>query len=109
MNNKPNSQECIFYGRKLSNILCDDINVEKGYVSIGSENDDEIYFGECLEDNKEMIKGRVLITVMDDDCCCIDIDLEDILKFARKNCNGIYERVMKEVVPYNTKYIEVKK
>jgi hypothetical protein len=72
---KANSQECSFFGRKLSNI---DIGRSEGWdISIGC--DDQ----------------RVMITL---DCYGdgLDIDLEDLLAFAAKHCRGIVERVLKE-------------
>ena len=63
---KPNTQECIFFGRKLSNLSCDEIEVSEGYVSIGSDRDDEIYFrkndlGELILP-ADALKERVTIT-----------------------------------------------
>lgn len=101
---KPNSHECAYYGRKLGNVICDEIEVSLGYVVIGSDRDDEIYWGKCLNGDKEMLKERVVITAIHDGFDidsgevghCFDIDLEDILRFAAKHCNGIYTRVMRE-------------
>jgi len=56
---KPNSNECVYNGRKLSNTIA---NVK-------------------AEDWPE-------------------IDLEDVLIFSRKYCNGIFERILKEIEPY---------
>lgn len=106
---KPNTQECAYYGRKLGNVICDDIKTSIGTVCIGSDNDDQIYFGESLEDGEEMLKERVTITVMHDGDVVngvtqeheIEVDLEDVLRFAAKHCRGIYERVLKEVKPAN--------
>ena len=106
---KPNSQECIFFGRKLSNISCDEIEVSDGYVAIGSDSDDEIFFhkndlGE-LTLPADALRERVTITCINDggsdvepegEGWCFDIDLEDILRFAAKNCRGIYMRVLRE-------------
>ena len=102
---QPNSHECLpDYGRKMSSIGCDDIETSAGYVCIGSENDDQIYFGECLKEGEEMLKERILITAMYDgdprseynDGHLVNIDLEDVLRFAARNCQGIYRRVMEE-------------
>lgn len=102
---QPNSHECLpAYGRKMSNIVCDDIETSVGYVCIGSENDDQIYFGECLREGEDMLKERILITAMNDgdpkleykDGFLVNIDLEDVLRFAVKNCHGIYRRVLEE-------------
>lgn len=96
---KPNTHECLYFGRKLSNHMCDDISVNCGDLSIGSENDDQIYFGDCLDSGEEMIKERVSIIVMKDgdNGFLVDIDLEDVLRFASQNCLGIYKRVLSEV------------
>lgn len=98
MTKKANSQECIYFGRKLSNIICDDIKVSLGYVVIGSDNDDEIYFdieANVYKENDRTLKERVKITAICDDenGHCVDIDLEDVLRFAAKYCRGIYDRV----------------
>ena len=46
---KPNSQECIYFGRKLNNIVCEVEMSEDIDMCIGSDNDDEIYFPPVLE------------------------------------------------------------
>tara|TARA_R110000850_G_scaffold112728_1_gene226970 strand:- start:176 stop:487 length:312 start_codon:yes stop_codon:yes gene_type:complete len=98
---KANSHECSYFGRKLGNTCCSSIEVSNGYVCIGSENDDEIYFdviNGAYTESKGMIKERVTIAAMKDgdDGFLTEIDLEDILRFAAKNCSGIYKRVLKE-------------
>lgn len=104
--NKPNSQECAYYGRKLSDIRCDNIRTSAKYVVIGSDRDDEIYFGEALKAGEEMLQERVELSVLYDtdegDERNIEIDLEDILVFARRYCNGIYERIARDVNPEGT-------
>lgn len=97
----PNSHECKDSGRKLSDLSCDDIEVNPGYVCIGSDDDDEIYSGECLQPGEKMLKERVKIFAMDEpedgsDGHYVEIDLEDVLIFAAKNCRRIYERVLEE-------------
>lgn len=99
----PNSQECSYFGRKLSCVSCDDIEVSKGYVCIGSERDDEIYYDiKTIEPKENMVKERITITAIyepeigEDEGHCVDIDLEDILRFAAKHCQEIYERVLGE-------------
>ena len=92
---KPNSQECSYYGRKLSNTICEEIQHNADYLYVGSENDDLIYFGKALPDNEEMLKERVKISVEVVDAI-LEIDLEDVLKFASKYCSGIYNRVYTE-------------
>ncbi len=107
----PNTQECIYFGRKMSNICCDHIDVSVGYIGIGSDNDDEIYFDIVKKDgiehyveNERTLKERVKITVIHDGTETLDyadgfvteIDMEAILKFAAENCRGIYERVMED-------------
>ena len=103
---EPNSQECSFFGRKLGNICFPSIEISDGYVCIGSENDDEIYFDiidGAHTEPKGMIKERVTITAMKDgdDGFLTEIDLEDVLRFAAKNCSGIYKRVLKEIEEEN--------
>lgn len=91
---EPNTQLCSYFGRKLSNIMLPEVEVTKPfYIVFGSERDDEIYFGDCLEDGEEMLMERVLMTVMDDEGTYIDIDLEDILKFAAIHCRALYWKV----------------
>lgn len=96
----PNTQECAYFGRKLSNTSCDNIQVSLGYVVIGSEKDDEIHFGECLEDGEAMLEERVKITLLyepdEGDGFVSQIDLEDVLRFAAQNCSGIYKRIYEE-------------
>jgi hypothetical protein len=66
--------------------------VSSGNVYIGSVQDDQIYYGECLPDGEEMLTERVTIT-LDTDIHIYEIDLEDVLRFAAKHCRGIYDRV----------------
>jgi len=95
---KPNSQECSFFGRKLSCIICDIAISEGCEIWIGSERDDEIFFDtkDWSPKQDEMLKERVLIMVGDEDTH-IEIDLEGVLRFAAKYCTGIYKRVMNEI------------
>lgn len=93
---QPNSHECAYFGRKLSCANCDGIEVQQGYICIGSDGDDSIYFEDT--DMDPSLKERVKITCMNDSDpgWYFRIDLEDILIFAAKNCRGIYERVLSE-------------
>lgn len=87
----PNSHECAYGGYKLSNI---DPKIEASswseldLLSIGTNEDDTYYANSGKS-------GRVKIEV--NDCA---LDLEDVLVFARKYCNGIYVRVMREVTEH---------
>ena len=101
----PNSHECGYFGRKLGNIVCDSIEMEldDDYLVIGSENDDQIYFGECLKDGEEMLKGRVLVyyfhcysgdSYSTEDC--YSFDLEDLIKWSCEHCTGIVERCLED-------------
>ncbi len=95
----PNSHECVYFGRKLSDVVCGDIGVSDGYVVIGSECDDQIYFGrQAAKDGVRMLKERVTLTAFKDGegGHLVDIDMEDLLRFAVKNCRGIYTRVLDE-------------
>lgn len=89
---KPNTQECIYAGRKLSNINTDIESTFQG-ICVGSERDDEIY---AYDEN--ILKERVVIYIDD----CVDgegyMDLEDVLRFAAKYCRGIYDRVASEEI-----------
>lgn len=100
MSRKPNTQECDYKGRRMS-CLRTDIEASKGYVLVGSRNDDDIYFNEKLGDNQEFIKERVKIKFFyepeDEDGFYCEIDLEDILKFSAKHCGGIYKRILDEL------------
>lgn len=99
---KSNSNECIYNGRKLSNVVANikaSHNVDQ--VCIGADDDDE--FDALVE--KSPKEGRIKIglecaTVLPGEMLWPEIDLEDILRFARKYCNGIYERILEEVEPY---------
>ena len=125
---EPNSHECMYYGRNLSESWIDSIqsNVSGALypdksessvnVSIGSDRDEEIYFN-CkppehktrkgkLIPIKEMLKERVLVFV-DTDNEAVEIDLEDILRFAAERCRGIYNRVGYEVKAYDCEDIDM--
>ena len=98
---KPNSQECIYFGRKLNNVV-PDVEISKGWeICVGSDNDDEIYFPPVLKEGEEMLKERVKIYIQYDyeesDVSegYAEIDLEDILRFAASNCRGIFDRVVR--------------
>ncbi len=94
MNKKPNSHECAYFGRRLSNVcVTDDCR-----VAIGSDRDDEIYYRmEGFDPKEPTLKERVQIYAgLDDD---YKIDLEDLLRFAAIHCTGIYDRVRAEVEP----------
>lgn len=99
-NRLPNSNECIYNGRKLSAAV-PNIKTSKDIeaIFIGADDDDE--FDSLVEKSPE--EGRIKIELQmttPDEIACPQIDLEDVLRFARKNCNGIYERVQNEVKPY---------
>jgi hypothetical protein len=100
---EPNSHECIYFGRKLSNTDTDIEVTPKDYdavVTIGSECDDEIYFPPVLKDGEEMLKERVKMYLeadtQNDEIHVFEVDLEDVLMFAAKNCAGIYKRVYED-------------
>lgn len=94
---RPNSQECSYFGRKLSNIETDIGSGGNSYIYIGSNRDDEIYFPPVLKKGEEMLKERVALFIEDvNGDFCTNIDIEDILKFAHKYCRGIYNRVAEE-------------
>ena len=97
----PNSHECKYYGRKLSSRE-PDVEATTGYVIIGSDHDDEIYFDESLPDGGgDMLKVRIKLSALHEpdegDGFRTDLDLEDILRFAAENCTEMYMRVLKEV------------
>lgn len=92
----PNSHECIYFGRKLSNIEIPEIRVfsdgEDRYCCIGSDNDDSIYLDEAgAPELTERVKIYASSGVSD-----VEIDLEDVIRFAVKYCRGIVDRVMEE-------------
>lgn len=91
MGKKTNSDECIAGGYKLSCLVteigCSE-NVQQ--VSIGCDDDDTFYDGAGKS-------GRVEIEIEMTDGQLASIDLEDVLRFARSYCNGIYERVLMEM------------
>lgn len=92
---EPNSHECLYFGRKLSNIIT---NIESSAASdiyIGSDKDDEIYFPPVLKEGEEMLKERVTLDISNGEFYD-SLDLEDILRFAATNCKGIYARVLAE-------------
>ena len=93
-----NTQECLYFGRKLADICCDGIETSQGYVCIGSDKDDEIYFNEELGAGQDMLKDRVKISAIYEpekgDGYCVDIDLEDVLCFAARYCQVMYRWVL---------------
>ena len=106
MDRKNNTQECYLFGRKLSCASCDEIEVSEGYVAIGSDNDDRIHFhkndlGEYILP-AEAVRERVVIYCIndaferEDKGWSFNIDLEDVLRFAARNCRNIYMRVLLE-------------
>jgi hypothetical protein len=93
MDKPNNSHECSYGGYKLSCIVPDiehTANVVQVYM--GCDDDDTFY----TESGKS---GRVQIGIELDDGQMAQIDLEDVLRFARAHCTGIYERVMYRVKP----------
>ena len=88
---KPNNSECIYNGHKLScietEIECNDKDV---YISIGHEKDDTFY------KNKDMERIAITFERNKPNLFYFNIDLEDVLRFAKQNCNGIYERINNE-------------
>ena len=99
----PNSQECLYFGRKLSNVETGvevslgtpsyRLDTERTYAVIGSDRDDEIYDPVVIDEpDHEMLKERVKIYLPEEG---LEIDLEDVLRFAFENCRGIWDRVSK--------------
>jgi len=93
---RPNSNECAFNGRKMSNIVTDvKCSPYIDQVCIGTDDDDE--YDSLLPNSKK--EGRIKIGLEINTPgaeCWPEIDLEDVLKFAQKHCNGIFERIQKE-------------
>ena len=96
----PNSNECSFNSRKMSNIVAKvKCSPFIDQVCIGADDDDEF---NCLSE-KSKKAGRIKIGLEINTSvaeCWPELDLEDILIFAKTYCNGIYERISKEVEPY---------
>jgi len=89
---KHNSLECVYGGYKLSSFNVDiDVkaSTEIDTLCIGSDDDDSFYENSGKSGRIKLYVGTQLDIV--------EIDLEDILVFARKNCAGIYKRVFEEV------------
>lgn len=78
----PNSQECKHGAYRLQN----------GYTDIIINHSDDIEFLEIGGDDAE----RTQIYIEGGNGFVANVDLEDILRFAKKYCAGIYERVGKE-------------
>lgn len=88
MDKQNNSQECSHGGYKLSCTVSDvghSSNVVQVYI--GCDDDDTFY-------TDSGTGGRVQIGIELEDGQMAQVDLEDILWFARTHCAGIYERVM---------------
>lgn len=107
----PNSQECKYFGRKMSCIICNDTEIpqnyihtsDETYVCIGSDCDDSIFWDDDNLAAGPTLKERVVIHCINEDEAsngengfAFDIDLEDVLRFAAQHCRGIYERVLRE-------------
>ena len=93
---EPNSQECLYFGRKLSCFVCNEgvIETNADDICIGSDRDDEIYYESGdFKPEGAMLRERVKIYLPD---YSIEIDLEDVLRFSARNCRGIYDRVASE-------------
>jgi len=89
-----NSSECIYNGRKLSNVVADiKCSPEIDQVCIGADDDDQ--FDAFKPGKSGRIKIGLEINTPGKECWP-EIDLEDVLRFAKKYCSGIYERVGKE-------------
>ena len=97
----PNSNECVHNGRKLSNTVAQVKASERVVqVCIGADDDDQ--FDALVE--KSPKEGRVKIGLeIEGRKDWFEIDLEDVLRFAKKYCNGIYERVRDEEKELTTK------
>ena len=96
MGKKPNTQECVNFGRKMSLNVCD-IEVLSGEVCVGSRNDDHIFFGDSLGYGEKMLEERVKIFLMDHERESYNqIDLEDVLQFAKKFCPKMCDRIFKK-------------
>ena len=95
-----NSNECLYNGRKFSNIVA---NIKASeyidQVCIGADNDDTFDSIAKKSQKEGRIKIGLEINIPNKEIWP-EIDLEDILVFARKYCNGIYERILEEVEPY---------
>ena len=91
-----NSNECSYNGRKLSNVIADiKCSTEIAQVCIGAEEDDQF---DALSEESEK-SGRIKIGLEIDTPGAetwLEVDLEDVLRFAKTYCSGIYERVAKE-------------
>jgi len=99
MKRTPNSHECFASGWKLSNIGSGIQVSGGGEAMVGSERDDEIYDFVCCQGyDGKLLKERVKITIhSDDELYPMEIDLEDVIRFACRYCHGIVERVLEDV------------
>ena len=74
-----------------------DIEVLSGEVCVGSSNDDHIFFGNSLGYGEKMLQERVQIYIMNADYDSYnEIDLEDVLQFAKKYCSKMCDRIFKK-------------
>ena len=96
MEKKPNTQECDNFGRKMSLKICN-IQVLSGEICIGSDNDDQIFFGGNLKESEEMLTKRVKIYIMDSSYDYYnEIDLEEVLRFAKEHCSKMCDRIFEK-------------
>lgn len=89
-----NSQECRYFGYKLSSLVtCIGASENVHNISIGCADDDEFYSKKISSTEEVPEKtGRVQIEI-ETNHDIVFIDLEDVLRFARRYCNGIYHRI----------------
>lgn len=97
----PNSNECVHNGRKLSNTVAQVKASERiVQVCIGADDDDQ--FDALVENSPKEGRVKIGLEIAGGEDW-FEIDLEDILRFARKYCNGVYERVRNEENVYVTR------
>ena len=93
----PNSNECAYNGRKMSNVIT---NIKASsyvdQVCIGCDDDDEFDSLKPTSNKEGRVKIGLEINIPGHEIWP-EIDLEDVLVFARKHCNGIFERVYRDV------------
>lgn len=89
---KSNSSECIYEGYKLDCIDTEGLiecSTTGAYAVIGSDGPDKDYRVELT-----LIKDPEHLE--DTDAFYTSVDLEDVIRFAVKNCKGIVDRVIAE-------------
>lgn len=87
MRREDNSQFCFSHGYKLSNIVPDiAVSSNVTQINIGGDNDEDI--------PGTAYRVKIILEVNTNyETDYVSIDLEDVLKFSKKYCYGLFQKV----------------